>query len=511
MRYWKTIRQRRRRARAGQVSAVAVVLGLLLVVTFIANYLAQTLPSQMQELEFEHTLQVEDQLGRIQTAVLAEATHPHQPLALTSPVTLGSQSLPPFAPASTGSLVLDPASFSLSTQYSVARVFQAAPHWGMGSACLGTGNGTCLLGSGPYSYNASAGNSTFTVTIAAASSTLFYNISGSGDTLSVSQTGATPSNLQIIVVGSNDTVTVSESVPLVLSPHYTVQFFGQNDQLNALVAGAHSGPGTTRFLTSFAGDNGGLCPFDNGSASDTFNLVDTSNAFTANSTWWNSVGYVTAPATQALLAPNSFATFQNRTGFLPCGFTRAVGTIYTTSFLSGLKVHLANRYNPPEDILYEDGAVILSHPGSGSFMTGPPTISIHRSLLGAEVANFTIVNVVGGGKGSPTSEGGTATAGVSTQLLSVDSFQVQDNSTTGVALAGLWLNLTTPYPDAWAQYLNAFPPGVLVGGAVSCSTGALPSGFSCLIPPSGQLSTLSGELLVSELDFSAITVAVTIQ
>ncbi|HEV2449785.1 MAG TPA: hypothetical protein VGU43_05175, partial [Thermoplasmata archaeon] len=62
MRSRKTIHRRRIRSRRAQVSAVGTVLGLLLVTTYIAGYLATTLPSQMQELEFEHELQVENQL-----------------------------------------------------------------------------------------------------------------------------------------------------------------------------------------------------------------------------------------------------------------------------------------------------------------------------------------------------------------------------------------------------------------------------------------------------------------
>ncbi|MCI4340909.1 MAG: hypothetical protein L3K11_00810 [Thermoplasmata archaeon] len=505
-----TLRQRWRRSRRAQVSAVAVVLGLLLVTTYIANFLSQQLPSQMQELEFEHTLLVEDQLGRVQTAVLAEAQNPTLPITITSPVTLGSGSVPPFAPASTGALTLDPASDLVRAQYSIAKVLPRAPVWGSGSACLAGGSGTCVLGAGVFFYNASANSSTYTVILSGATSTLFYNLSGNHDTLTVTQSGPDALYLQIIVVGSNDTVTVSETGALVGSSHYDVEFYGQNDRLNSLIAGAHTGAGSTSFLTRFVGDQGSFCPAANWSATDSLNLVDTSNAFNANTTWWNNVGYTSPPVTHALLAPGSSATFSNRTGFLGCGFSHASVMSYTSDFQSGLRVHLANRYNPPEDVVYEDGAVILSHPASGTFMTGPPTISITRSLTGFYIANFTIVNMVVSNAQNGTSEEGVSTAGVSTHLIGFDQFQVLDNVSNGNAVAGLWLNFTTPYPGAWEGYLEQFPATVLVNDAVTCTTGPLPPGFTCLIPPQGQISHLSAEFLVTEFEFTAITISTTI-
>jgi hypothetical protein len=504
-------RRRWRRSRRAQVSAVAVTLGLLLVTTYIANFLAQQLPSEMQEEEFEHTLLVEDQLGRIQTAVLAEASNPSSPVTITSPVTLGSGAVPPFAPASSGSITLDPTSYTLSAGYSIAKVLPDPPKWNTGSSCLPGGSGTCTLGAGPYYYNASGNSTTYLPILAGVGSTLYYNLTGNHDMLTISQTGIDPLHLQVIVVGSNDTVTVDENVALLGSPHYSVVFYGQNDKLTGLIAGAHSGAGSTQFLANFIGDTGGLCPADNQSATDSSTLLDTSNAFNATTTWWNDDGYVSAPQTIPYLAPNSYATFQNESGFQACGFTLGGVTGFTSNFESGLRVHLANRYNPPEDVAYEDGAVILSHPGSGTFMTGPPSITIGKTLTGAYVANFTIVNMAPVKTAQTgSSEQGIQTAGVSTRLVSYSSFTVTDNASTGVAIAGLWLNFTTPYPGAWVQYLEQFPDTVLVGQTVSCSSSPLPAGFSCLIPPAGTAVELSAEFEVSELEFTAVTVATTI-
>ena len=53
------VRNWRRRGRRGQVAAVATLLGLLLVVTFIANFLTTVVPNQMQVNDLNHEVTVE--------------------------------------------------------------------------------------------------------------------------------------------------------------------------------------------------------------------------------------------------------------------------------------------------------------------------------------------------------------------------------------------------------------------------------------------------------------------
>ena len=55
---------------------MATILGLLLVVTVIANYLATTLPAQMSVNDLNHEIAVENQLGHFQ-AVLSGRCGPH--------------------------------------------------------------------------------------------------------------------------------------------------------------------------------------------------------------------------------------------------------------------------------------------------------------------------------------------------------------------------------------------------------------------------------------------------
>ncbi len=109
------MRKWRLRSRKAQVSAVATILGLLLVVTYIANYLSTTLPSQMGTNDLDHVLQVENQMGQFQALLEQYSAAGAVGAPVTQPVTLGSQGLPPFADADFGSIgPLNGSSYTLS-------------------------------------------------------------------------------------------------------------------------------------------------------------------------------------------------------------------------------------------------------------------------------------------------------------------------------------------------------------------------------------------------------------
>ena len=99
-----TRRAWRRRGRKAQVSAVATILGLMLVVTFIANYLTTTLPADMTVNDIDHDLQVENEAGTFATYLEQASAHGVVGVQLTAPFVLGSSGLPPFAPADGGSI-----------------------------------------------------------------------------------------------------------------------------------------------------------------------------------------------------------------------------------------------------------------------------------------------------------------------------------------------------------------------------------------------------------------------
>ncbi|MFY9716680.1 MAG: hypothetical protein WAK40_01920 [Thermoplasmata archaeon] len=87
----------RRRGRKGQASAVATILGLMLVVTFIANYLTTTLPQYMSVNDVNHDLLVQNEVGRFAALLSAASSARAVDAALTQPLVLGSVGLPPFA------------------------------------------------------------------------------------------------------------------------------------------------------------------------------------------------------------------------------------------------------------------------------------------------------------------------------------------------------------------------------------------------------------------------------
>jgi hypothetical protein len=90
-RRWHRLRRR------AQVSAVATILGLLLVVTFIASYLTTTLPNEMAVNDLAHDTLVQNQVGTIAALLPPFASSGEFDAALYLPVSLGSQSEPPFA------------------------------------------------------------------------------------------------------------------------------------------------------------------------------------------------------------------------------------------------------------------------------------------------------------------------------------------------------------------------------------------------------------------------------
>lgn len=98
------VRAWRRRGRKAQVSAVATILGLLLVVSFIANYLSTSLPQYMTVNDVSHDLLVENEVGRLSALLFQASNKSTLGLELSQPIVLGSAGLPPFAPPDRGAI-----------------------------------------------------------------------------------------------------------------------------------------------------------------------------------------------------------------------------------------------------------------------------------------------------------------------------------------------------------------------------------------------------------------------
>ncbi len=122
-----THRAWRLRRRKAQVSAVATILGLLLVVTFIANYISTTLPNQMAVNDLNHEILVENQLGRLQSSLVAASSTGKVGVEVSQPLTLGSAGAPPFANPDGATIFAGSVLANLTVSYSVRGPTSAIP------------------------------------------------------------------------------------------------------------------------------------------------------------------------------------------------------------------------------------------------------------------------------------------------------------------------------------------------------------------------------------------------
>ena len=76
---------------------MAVILTLLLIVTFIANYLTTSLPNTMGQNDLQHEVQVQNQVAQLSALLQAIAANEEVGAQVSQPVSLGSQGAPPFA------------------------------------------------------------------------------------------------------------------------------------------------------------------------------------------------------------------------------------------------------------------------------------------------------------------------------------------------------------------------------------------------------------------------------
>ncbi len=87
---------------------MATVLGLLLVVTFIASYLTTTLPNQMAINDLNHDTLVQNQVSQLAAVATQIASADAVGGQATFPVSLGSEGAPPFAGPDSSLLVPQP-------------------------------------------------------------------------------------------------------------------------------------------------------------------------------------------------------------------------------------------------------------------------------------------------------------------------------------------------------------------------------------------------------------------
>jgi hypothetical protein len=524
-------REWRRRGERGQVAAVATILGLLLVVTFIANYLQTTLPLQMEGNEFSHVAQVENQVSRLQAVALATSNSGRTNWPVSQPVTLGSQAVPPFGPADSGWLTQGVLNSTATLRYSAGATVYSPPSFGANGGIPGTCtlNGpmtqitcgfypACLVynftGGAGIAFIASAGSgstcmkTSFTtnsstvsvteggggnsnqITIVGNSNTITLNPGGGsaitnltvlGNSNTISLTCTSGSNIvNILVAGSNNAVleTCGGTTPGL------VQIFGQSNFYNLTV-----NQGGSHFHAIFAGYNAGTstCPYLNQSSTDKVGSFGgwNANGNTLNATFLNSVGY-------AKNNVNKGWTNYSASTPIACPFWTVSSIVSSPWASSGIVVHLKNSYVPSSEIAYDEGAVIYAQSGGLPVMLDGPAITLGQTFGGAPEVSIWLPTFLG----NATTETGITTAGVILKLLDVNTITLPTSQSKTTLQGAVTLTIKTVYPSAWMNYFDT-------------NVGLFPSGASCTGPgcstvynPGLTVATVTATLVTT----SALTV-----
>ncbi|MCI4317706.1 MAG: hypothetical protein L3J96_04140 [Thermoplasmata archaeon] len=502
------IRRHRRRANRGQVSAVATILGLLLVVSFIAEFEIAPLSSQLADKEVQHALQVENQLSRLQATILAEAESPNVHVSLSSAVTLGSEGVPPWGAPSPGQILSEPAPVGTVAGYEIARVVSHPPNWNTGSSCLTGGAGKCAGNGHVDTWNVTnANNSSFSITVNGNHNSVQYNISGNNDTITLNWKGGDTGFVLFVVNGSDDSVTYNKGGSDVTIPTASFVFYGERDVFSFNPSGSHSANGGMFVNVVFVGSVGSICPYGNLSDTDTLGTLSAGGSnLNMTVTWWNADGYVTAPHKVPYLSggSNEFLTFQNRTGVIACAFEQEFATHYVSQDGSGLLVRLLNTYRPTDDVAYDQGAVVEGSNGGSSVMVNPPRLVVLQEPKGV-VASLTLINLIG----TSSTSAGYSTADVTATIVSVATFSAQNGLGSAALASPLFLNLTTAFPAAWASFFAAHPT-VFPGGVTCTPLSVLSAPFGCLNPPFGVAVRLSAGLTAQGITLTVITASIAI-
>jgi hypothetical protein len=327
---------------------VATVLALMLFTSFLATFVLGELPTQMSQQEFQHQLQVENQIGGLQTD-LFEAAAAWQPSSVTQ-----------------SSLLVWNAGNLCST---------LTP-----AQCTAATNGVCTP---PLIYNLSISNTVFTFDLTGMNDCAQINVQGSMDTITMEDSGSGVNSFVFTIYGTNDTV-VMNNLFSAGSIHGGFYLYGGNNTYEGL-----NGPTGSNLVlnTFFIGETPGssTCPYANESSTDKVSISGASSGNSIqNLTRYNSVGYSTPHHTTSGWpgtgnSGTSVVTgWQNVSGPVSCAFDSTVVGEPTSVYLSS-PVTLNSGSVPPFGI-----------PSSGSIQPEPSQISTRLSF---GIANISAANI----------------------------------------------------------------------------------------------------------------------
>jgi hypothetical protein len=488
------MRQRRHRARKGQVAAVATILGLLLVVSFVANYLSNVLPAQMEVNELSHITTVEDQLGRLQAVLYAGSLDDRTDLPLTQPVTLGSSGQPPFGAADSGILSPGSTGSNLSFHYTVGATVYTAPSWSHGSlcttstavSCTNSQSNTC---SPPLEWNESANGTAYTFSLSGSNNCVQVDWLGSNDVITLAVSGSNLGYFTLQLFGANDTVVLGNGFSG-SGFHASIYLYGQNDTYEAA-----SGPtGSHLFLnTYFIGETaaGTGCGVANLSATDHWSITGSSaGSSVQNLTWYNMVGHSTAYHTTSgwpgvgNSGSGDKIGWQNISTSEPCAFWSLQGFTQSSRVSAGIVAHLNNAYVSPVDVAYQDGAEIYAQEGGTPVMVGGPHFELTHEPGGTPHVEVWIPQFVG----NFTGEAGTETAALVFQLLAFDTVTLPTVPAESALIAPVTLTLNTTFAPAWISYFDSLP--ALFPNGATCTGASCTGTYSPTAAPSEVVATM---------------------
>jgi hypothetical protein len=517
------------------VSAVAVILGLLLVVTFIANYLSTTLPNTMAQNDLQHEVTVQNQVAQLGALVQRTAEAGAVGAQVSQPVTLGSPASPPFAGQDSSTIAPGNLSGGLGVNFTLAGPSEYAPPTGFGanhanmpSDCTPVAPSTTVTCSGQkdaqYKWNFSAGDGkAYTVTIAG-SNTRFagLNFASNSSTISISGISGMPTYIQII--GNNDTLSISSGggnnpISVNITGNYDtitpgsfpggssivfVHVVGDHDLINGdSAAGGNTvwvsfvgvydtlplvpGSGST-YYTYFTGfdtlnPTSGSCPYGALALTDTVTGYTVANGQTANAHLYESFNNSTAYPTWGNLTPSSrWAIHYHPVLPFACPFmSQVIVPVPARGALPGasLVVRLSNTYAPAAEVALDQGAVVYAQPGSSPIFIVPPRISLVNGTLSMLVPRFV---------GSVGFEAGVGTADISLRLLSAQRILMPSN---GISLSNstpIIITIKTPYAATWYAYFLGYTG---LSTDVTCTGPSNVCSPTHLYEPGGPLGTVT--------------------
>jgi hypothetical protein len=490
-------------------------------VTFTANYLTTTLPSQMRVNDLNHEVQVEDQVGN-----LAALLHKYSIAAVlgaqaSQPITLGSAGAPPFAAPDGGTI--GPGAVGSSAMVHAVLVGPlvlpsgGTPNTGSSGGCSltppvdpnqischgkttviwnFTGNNVTytVSGTGGFSsfVNFTTSNSLITVGSVGGASDLVA-VFGDHDTVFVNGTGG--ASVTFLLFGNNDTVSLNGKggasfMILALGNYdsFSTSTNGASSSVLANIFGAHdsfSDSNTaTVYYTGFnlQNPNATLCPYGNLAAStDTvsgsggnvyYNDTNSTNANTTVGGW-----------TYHYINPTPFA----------CPYVLAM-TISQPSAVTGFVVSLHNTYASAAEVAVDEGAVVYAQPGGIPLLLQPPAITLSHGSATIWFPVFTR---------SITTESGIGNVGILLRLLADQTLTLPSGAFRVSQGTPVTVTITTPYAAGWMAYFASNPT---FSRLVSC-TGPT-SACSGAYQPGGPLGHVVISLPATSLTIQVATFSV---